>query len=211
MSLLNILGKLFRRNNIIKIFGRDVHFNSTGVVYGCVIIALVGMLFLFLSGNKNSMIYIGNNNVQTTNNFYGGNVADSQSGNVPSMQQIDDIINKAQIDISAVPDGYFIVLQRIFPAVNIFAQRQFDNMHRVRPDVSIGNSFDAYIKKKNPDMHAKRIDCTYLYKESQKNQIPIKCYPVQIMADFDNFLVREYIPKKQNKYINNVLSNMKLP
>ena len=209
MHLLNILGKFFRRNNIVKIFGRDVCFNSAGIIYVGAIIIFVGMLLLFLSGNKNSIINIGNNNVQTTNNFYGGNVVDAVSETVPSMQQIDDIINKAQIDMSRVPDGYFIVLQRMYPAANIFAKRQFDNMHRARPDISVGNSFDAYIKKKNPDMHARRLDCTHLYKESQKNRIPIKCYPTEVMADFDNFLVNEYIPKKQNRYIYNVLNNVK--
>ena len=229
-AIVKFIGNLARRpNNTIKNSGRDVNvtnntYNDTRITKWIIIggvfiivvlifICLSGMLFVFLSGNKNSMINIGNNNnIQTTNNFYGtAIVAEQESKNVPSMQQIDNIINKAQIDISRVPDGYFIVLQRIYPAANMLVKRQFDNMPRVRPDVSIGNSFDAYIKKKNPDMHAKRLDCTHLYKESQENRIPIKCYPIELMADFDNFLVQEYIPRKQNRYINNVLNNIKLP
>ncbi|MDE6481624.1 MAG: hypothetical protein K2L25_02270 [Alphaproteobacteria bacterium] len=164
---------------------------------GMLIGGLVACIWVIWNGistiNINTNI---GNTIQTNNNYYAG-----PERPVPQ-SKIDNIIKQTGLDLSMVPSGYFIPLQRIEPLLIALIKNDLDDIIWMRPDVSVGNSFDAYIKKENPGMHTKRRDCTNLYTPSQRLRIPIMCYPMELAHEFDTFLQMYYIDAKQENYLN---------
>lgn len=210
MSFLGVIVKFFsnlvrRPNNTIKNSGRDVNVNNTVIndpaivkwvisAFVVVIIALMVFVIVFIICFSTHQV---DKQVPVKNNIL------TNSIEKVSVHKIDKIIEKAHIDLSRVPDGYFIALQRIGPVIDTVVDNGLGVVPWIRVDVSVGNSFDAYMKKKDPDTYTKRLDCTYLYDEEQTKRIPIKCYPMEWADEFDSFLVNEYMTKKQWRYIDN--------
>lgn len=131
---------------------------------------------------------IGNKH-ETTNNYYDSAILI----NPITPDKIAQIISYANIDTARIPDGYFIAFQRMSPVIIALIQNNFDDIAGIRPDISVGNTFDAYIKKIKPETYGRRIECTHLYNSSQIKQIPIMCYPMELASEFDSFLHNIYL------------------
>lgn len=158
---------------------------------------IVGLVTLWSTiGTININTNIGNT-IKTNNNYYSNLVM-----RPASELEINKIVRHTYLDLSRVPSGYFIPLQRIEPLLITLIQNGLDDVIWMRPDVSVGNSFDAYIKKEKPHMHARRRDCTDLYTAEQRVRIPVMCYPIELVPEFDNFLQVNYVEGKQENYLN---------
>lgn len=207
MSWIGIIGKflgnLVRRPNItIKNFGHDLRVNisSNPRIIKWILIAFVIIVVLLIF---RSAPFIGTYKPKTNNVV----INENNSGNVISVQKytpenhVDMLINNAHIDVSRIPAGYFIALQRIKPVMDVMANQGLATVPWVRPDISVSNSFRAYMKQTNPKLYEKRIDCTHLYTDEQTNRVPIRCYSMEMVDEFDSFLVNKYITEKQWRYI----------
>jgi len=158
---------------------------------------VVGLVTLWSTiGTININTNIGNT-IQTNNNYLSNKII-----HPVSESEINKIVRHTHLDLSMVPSGYFIPLQRIEPLLIALIQNGLDDVIWMRPDVSVGNSFDAYIKKVKPEMHARRRDCTELYTAEQRVRVPVMCYPIELAPEFDNFLHMNYIEDKQENYLN---------
>lgn len=169
------------------------NYYNIGMLIAGIIIGVISLWGDIGTININTNI---GNTIQTNNNYFTGVV------HPVSESEINKIVNQTYLDLSRVPSGYFIPLQRIEPLLITLIQNGLDDVVWMRPDVSVGNSFDAYIKKNNPGMHSKRRDCTNLYTAEQRLRIPVMCYPMELAPEFDTFLQKNYIEDKQQDYLN---------
>lgn len=115
-----------------------------------------------------------------------------------------DIARRSNIDLTRVPDGYFVVFQRIDSLLQDIIDNNVGDIVGIRPDVSVAKRFNMDARKYYPDIYAKRKSCRNLYintDDGVARRAPLTCYPIELAPAFDRFFRNVYTELYQQTYI----------
>lgn len=125
-----------------------------------------------------------------------------------------DVARRSNIDLTRVPDGYFVAFQRIDTLLQDIIDNNVGDLVGIRPDISVSKRFGDYAKKYYPDMYVKRMSCRQLYvnpDDGVAKRAPLTCYPMELAPAFDQFFRNVYTELYQQTYIETLkLDKMKL-
>ncbi len=118
-----------------------------------------------------------------------------------------DIARRSNIDLTRVPDGYFVAFERIDPLLSDIIDNKLGDVVGIRPDLSVSRRFNSEARKNYPELYAKRKPCKELYIDRESNRskkIPLTCYPDELAPVFDRFFRNVYQELYQQTYIENI-------
>ena len=118
-----------------------------------------------------------------------------------------DIARRSNIDLTRVPDGYFVAFERIDPLLSEIIDKKLGDIVGIRPDLSVSRRFNTEARKNYPELYAKRKPCRELYIDKESNRskkIPLTCYPKELEPVFDRFFRNVYQELYQQTYIENI-------
>ncbi len=118
-----------------------------------------------------------------------------------------DIARRSNIDLTRVPDGYFVAFERIDPLLSDIIDNKLGDVVGIRPDLSVSRRFNSEARKNYPELYAKRRQCRELYIDQESNRskkIPLTCYPDELAPVFDRFFRNVYQELYQQTYIENI-------
>ncbi len=118
-----------------------------------------------------------------------------------------DIARRSNIDLTRVPDGYFVLFQRIDPLLSDIIDKKLGDVVGIRPDLSVDKRFRIEARKYYPDLYAKRKQCRQMYinqNTTRAKKLPLTCYPMEMAPIFDRFFRNVYQELYQQTYIENI-------
>lgn len=125
-----------------------------------------------------------------------------------------DVARRSNIDLTRVPDGYFVAFQRIDTLLQDIIDNNVGDLVGIRPDISVSKRFNSDARKYYPELYAKRMSCRQLYidqDDSVAKRAPLTCYPMELAPVFDRFFRNVYTELYQQTYIETLkLDKMKL-
>lgn len=121
-------------------------------------------------------------------------------------QQIPDFIRRVIMNAGQVPHTHFSVINELFSTVyGAFEQaghklsERAVNGVRLRPDVSVGRCFSAWLVKNGYDPSDGRI--TYKHKFPEGYEVEAYAYPNKMLGLFRDYVYQEWLPNQAPRYL----------
>ncbi len=185
----------------------NVHNGTSGAIV-CLILGIVVVGFVALAYIHSSTVRVISSERSCKSCQIDVNMTDKMLDEIRNDPNLaSDIARRSNIDLSRVPDGYFVVFQRITPLLIDIIDNNLGDVVGIRPDISVASRFSRELRKYYPEQYALRRPCPELYIKQgtpRARRIPLTCYPVELIPVFDRFFKNVYQELYQQTYIENL-------
>lgn len=212
-DIVSIFSKLFGRKNSprTKISGKNIRYSEKNIHHGysgliiCIIITIIILGFV-------AVVYMHTHNSTDANTERNCKTCELDPHLTNKMLReirhdpniAIDIARRSNIDLTRVPDGYFVAFQRIDPLLQDIIDNNVGDLVGIRPDISVSSRFIVDAKKYYSDIYEKRISCKQLYvnpDDGVAQRVPLTCYPIELAPAFDRFFRNVYTELYQKTYV----------
>ena len=212
-DVVSIFSKLFGRQNSprTQISGKNIRYNEQNVRHGYSGLFWITVFFIFVLGVVTTVYLCTHNgpDANTERNCKTCKLDPHITGKMLREIRHDpdmaiDVARRSNIDLTRVPDGYFVAFQRIDPLLQDIIDNNVGDLVGIRPDISVSNRFNRYANEYYSDIYEKRISCKQLYvnpDDGVAQRAPLTCYPIELAPVFDRFFRNVYTELYQKTYV----------